>query len=66
MKNLRHKHVTATEAAPLTCVYSHVPPERHVRLHLPMGAREKWGSGYGVCELPVLLFRIYKVEMFLS
>lgn len=46
--------------------FSPVPPERHVRLHLPMGAREKWGSGYSVCELPVLLFHIYEVEMFLS
>lgn len=65
MKNLRHKYVTATEAAPLTWVIPlfHL---RYVRLHLPMGAREKWGSGYGVCELPVLVFHIYEVKMFLS
>lgn len=46
--------------------YSPVLSESFVRLHLPMGAREKWGSGYGVYELPVLLFHIYEVEMFLS
>lgn len=65
MNNLRYKHAIATE-------FALIPPGfalTHLEVmspHLPMCAREKWGSGYGVCEFPVLLFHVYEVKMFLS
>ena len=73
-----HLHFKQTDEEPETqACYCHwgcsshmahcpVPPKKYGTSHLLVHAREKWGSGYGVCEFPFLLFHVYEVEMFLS